>query len=57
MMEVMEVMAGARTDGRAADLRRLLLRFALLPVDAGRISRPQLAFTACAGEPASRRDA
>lgn len=31
---IMEVMAGARTDGREEDLRRLLLRFHLLPFDA-----------------------
>lgn len=31
---VMEVLAGARTDQREADLRRLLLRFELLPFDA-----------------------
>ena len=31
---LMEVVAGARTDERAADLRRLLLRFALLGFDA-----------------------
>jgi predicted nucleic acid-binding protein len=31
---MMEVMAGARTDGREDDLRRLLLRFHLLPFDA-----------------------
>jgi predicted nucleic acid-binding protein len=31
---VMEVLAGARDDGREADLRRLLQRFALLPFDA-----------------------
>ena len=31
---MMEVMAGARTDGRKEDLRRLLLRFHLLPLDA-----------------------
>jgi predicted nucleic acid-binding protein len=31
---VMEVLAGARTDDRETDLRRLLLRFALLHVDA-----------------------
>ncbi|MHB1510920.1 MAG: type II toxin-antitoxin system VapC family toxin [Acidimicrobiales bacterium] len=31
---LMEVMAGARTDGREEDLRRLLLRFPLLPFDA-----------------------
>lgn len=31
---VMEVVAGARTDDREADLRRLLLRFALLDFDA-----------------------
>jgi len=30
----MEVVAGARTDDREADLRRLLLRFTLLAVDA-----------------------
>ena len=30
---MMEVMAGARTDGREEDLRRLLLRFHLLPFD------------------------
>jgi predicted nucleic acid-binding protein len=30
---VMEVLAGARDDAREADLRRLLLRFALLPFD------------------------
>lgn len=30
---VMEVVAGARTDGREADLRRLLLRFDLLQFD------------------------
>ena len=29
-----EVLAGARTDARERDLRRLLLRFDLLPVDA-----------------------
>lgn len=32
---VMEVVAGARSDGREADLRRLLGRFALLGFDAG----------------------
>ena len=31
---VMEVLAGARSDDREADLRRLLLRFELLPVEA-----------------------
>ena len=31
---MMEVMAGAKTDGRQADLRRLLLRLHLLPFDA-----------------------
>ena len=31
---MMEVMAGARTDSREEDLRRLLLRFHLLPFDA-----------------------
>lgn len=31
---MMEVMAGARTDSREDDLRRLLLRFHLLPFDA-----------------------
>lgn len=31
---IMEVVAGARSDTREADLRRLLLRFALLPFDA-----------------------
>ncbi len=31
---MMEVMAGAKTDGREEDLRRLLLRFHLLPFDA-----------------------
>jgi predicted nucleic acid-binding protein len=31
---IMEVVAGARTDDRAADLRRLLLRFTLLGFDA-----------------------
>ncbi len=31
---MMEVMAGARTDVREGDLRRLLLRFDLLPFDA-----------------------
>ncbi len=31
---VMEVLAGARTDGRELDLRRLLLRFELLRFDA-----------------------
>ncbi|GAC1479159.1 MAG: type II toxin-antitoxin system toxin ribonuclease VapC11 [Acidimicrobiales bacterium] len=31
---IMEIVAGARTDEREADLRRLLLRFALLAVDA-----------------------
>jgi predicted nucleic acid-binding protein len=31
---IMEVVAGARTDEREADLRRLLLRFALLGFDA-----------------------
>jgi predicted nucleic acid-binding protein len=31
---IMEVVAGARTDEREADLRRLLLRFALLSFDA-----------------------
>lgn len=31
---MMEVMAGARTDRREEDLRRLLLRFHLLPFDA-----------------------
>jgi predicted nucleic acid-binding protein len=31
---IMEVLAGARSDGRAADLRRLLLRFHLHPFDA-----------------------
>lgn len=31
---MMEVMAGARTDGREEDLRRLLLRSRLLPFDA-----------------------
>jgi predicted nucleic acid-binding protein len=31
---VMEVLAGARADGRADDLRRLLLRFGLLRFDA-----------------------
>jgi len=31
----MEVLAGARTDERESDLRRLLLRFELLPFDAG----------------------
>jgi hypothetical protein len=30
---VMEVLAGARSDSRAEDLRRLLLRFALAPFD------------------------
>ena len=30
---MMEVMAGAKTDGREEDLRRLLLRFHLLPFD------------------------
>jgi predicted nucleic acid-binding protein len=30
---VMEVLAGARTDGREVELRRLLLRFHLLPFD------------------------
>lgn len=30
---IMEVLAGARDDRREADLRRLLLRFALLPFD------------------------
>jgi predicted nucleic acid-binding protein len=30
---MMEVLAGARTPAREADLRRLLLRFRLLPVD------------------------
>ena len=30
---VMEVLAGARTDGRENDLRRLMHRFRLLPVD------------------------
>lgn len=30
---IMEVLAGARTDTREADLRRLLLRFTFLPVD------------------------
>lgn len=30
---IMEVMAGARSDKREADLRRLLLRFRLLPFD------------------------
>lgn len=30
---IMEVLAGARTDQRENDLRRLLLRFALQPVD------------------------
>lgn len=30
---MMEVMAGAKTDGRKEDLRRLLLRFDLLPLD------------------------
>ncbi|MHB1536653.1 MAG: type II toxin-antitoxin system VapC family toxin [Acidimicrobiales bacterium] len=32
---VMEVVAGARTDDRETDLRRLLLRFALIRFDAG----------------------
>ena len=32
---VMEVLAGASNDEREADLRRLLLRFRLLPFDAG----------------------
>ncbi|HVB91896.1 MAG TPA: PIN domain nuclease [Acidimicrobiales bacterium] len=32
---VMEVMAGALDQQREADLRRLLLRFALIPFDAG----------------------
>jgi predicted nucleic acid-binding protein len=31
---IMEVLAGARTDERERDLRRLLLRFRFLPVDA-----------------------
>jgi predicted nucleic acid-binding protein len=31
---IMEVLAGARTDAREADLRRLLLRFHLYPFDA-----------------------
>lgn len=31
---IMEIVAGARTDEREAELRRLLLRFALLGVDA-----------------------
>ena len=31
---MMEVMAGAKADGREEDLRRLLLRFHLLPFDA-----------------------
>jgi predicted nucleic acid-binding protein len=31
---IMEVLAGARSDARAADLRRLLLRFHLYPFDA-----------------------
>jgi len=31
---IMEVVAGARTDGRETELRRLLLRFTLLGVDA-----------------------
>jgi predicted nucleic acid-binding protein len=31
---MMEVMAGAKTDSREGDLRRLLLRFHLLPFDA-----------------------
>jgi predicted nucleic acid-binding protein len=31
---MMEVMAGAKSDAREADLRRLLLRFTLLPFDA-----------------------
>jgi predicted nucleic acid-binding protein len=31
---IMEVIAGARNDAREADLRRLLLRFTLLPFDA-----------------------
>jgi len=31
---VMEVLAGARTDGREAELRRLLLRSELIPFDA-----------------------
>lgn len=30
---IMEVVAGARTDRREADLRRLLQRFQLLPID------------------------
>ena len=40
---VMEVMAGARTDRRQEDLRRLLLRFQLLPFD------PAADFDAAAG--------
>ena len=31
---LMEVLAGARSDARAADLRRLLLRFGFVPFDA-----------------------
>lgn len=54
---MMEVMAGAKTDGRKEDLRRLLLRFHLLPSMRQRTSMQRCASTACAGEPESRRDA
>jgi len=52
---IMEVLAGARSDAREADLRRLLLRFHLYRFMQSRILTRPRASTAAAAEQASRR--
>ena len=52
---VMEVLAGARTDAREGQLRRMLARFRFQPVDAAADFEAAAASTAAAGGSASRR--
>jgi len=51
---IMEVLAGARTDDREVDLRRLLLRFDLLRIDAVADFHAAAHLPVVAGVPASR---
>ena len=51
---IMEVLAGARSDAREADLRRLLLRFHLCPFDAVADFDGRYASTVVAVSPGSR---
>jgi len=52
---VMEVLAGARTDEREADLQRLLLRFALLRFDSAADFTGRCTSTGAVARPVSRR--